>query len=124
MNLSGSFIQMKGFGFALLSAMNPWITCLSSWRERKTPRLRRRLARSANKPSTALSQGGRGEVEDKAGMATQPFQNFGMLMRGIVVDDDVDGQFCRETLTYYAFPEETWRRIRTNDPLERILREI
>src|SRR5580692_2687946 len=29
-----------------------------------------------------------------------------------------------ETLTYYQFPEEHWRRIRTNNPLERILREI
>ena len=29
-----------------------------------------------------------------------------------------------ERLTYYAFPEEHWRRIRTNNPLERILREI
>ena len=26
-----------------------------------------------------------------------------------------------ETLTYYAFPEEHWRRIRTNNPLERLL---
>ena len=29
-----------------------------------------------------------------------------------------------ETLAYYAFPEPHWRRIRTNNPLERILREI
>ena len=29
-----------------------------------------------------------------------------------------------ETLAYYAVPEEHWRRIRTNNPLERILREI
>jgi putative transposase len=29
-----------------------------------------------------------------------------------------------ETLTYYAFPEEHWRRIRTNNPSERMLREI
>ena len=29
-----------------------------------------------------------------------------------------------ETLAYFAFPEEHWRRIRTNIPLERILREI
>lgn len=29
-----------------------------------------------------------------------------------------------ETLTYYAFPREHWRRIRTNNPLERIMREI
>lgn len=29
-----------------------------------------------------------------------------------------------ETFAYYVFPEEHWRRIRTNNPLERILREI
>src|SRR5260370_31580417 len=29
-----------------------------------------------------------------------------------------------ETLAYYAFPEEHWRRIGTNNPLERIMREI
>jgi len=29
-----------------------------------------------------------------------------------------------ETLAYYAFPEQHWRRIRTNNPLERIMREI
>jgi len=29
-----------------------------------------------------------------------------------------------ETLSYYAFPQEHWRRIRTNNPLERINREI
>jgi putative transposase len=29
-----------------------------------------------------------------------------------------------EMLAYYAFPEEHWRRIRKNNPLERILRGI
>ena len=29
-----------------------------------------------------------------------------------------------ETLSYYSFPQEHWRRIRTNNPLERINREI
>jgi len=29
-----------------------------------------------------------------------------------------------ETLSPYAFPEEHWWRIRTNNPLERLLREI
>jgi putative transposase len=29
-----------------------------------------------------------------------------------------------ETFAYYKFPEEHWRRIRTNNPLERIMREI
>jgi len=30
----------------------------------------------------------------------------------------------QETLSYYRFPPEHWRRIRTNNPLERIMREI
>jgi transposase-like protein len=30
----------------------------------------------------------------------------------------------QETLTYYDFPSPHWRRIRTNNPLERILREV
>jgi putative transposase len=29
-----------------------------------------------------------------------------------------------ETLTYYAFPDSHWRKIRTNNPLERIMKEI
>jgi transposase-like protein len=29
-----------------------------------------------------------------------------------------------ETLTYYQFPSAHWQRIRTNNPLERILREV
>lgn len=29
-----------------------------------------------------------------------------------------------ETLAYYSFPETHWRRIRTNNPLERLMREI
>ena len=35
------------------------------------------------------------------------------------VEDSID-----ETLTYYNFPSEHWRRIRTNNPLERIMREV
>ena len=31
---------------------------------------------------------------------------------------------AEETLAYYAFPSEHWRRIRTNNPMERIMREI
>ncbi len=29
-----------------------------------------------------------------------------------------------ETLSFYAFPDSHWRKIRTNNPLERIMREI
>ena len=33
-------------------------------------------------------------------------------------------QGAEETLAYYHFPREHWRQIRTNNPLERIMREI
>lgn len=33
-------------------------------------------------------------------------------------------QGADETLAYYAFPREHWRKLRTNNPLERIMREI
>jgi transposase-like protein len=33
-------------------------------------------------------------------------------------------QGAEETLRYYKFPREHWRQIRTNNPLERIMREI
>ena len=33
-----------------------------------------------------------------------------------------EGSF--ETLSYYHFPREHWRQIRTNNPLERVMREI
>ena len=31
---------------------------------------------------------------------------------------------AEETLSYYDFPSEHWRSLRTNNPLERIMREI
>jgi len=34
------------------------------------------------------------------------------------------GESAHETLSYYAFPSEHWRRIRTNNPLERLMKEI
>jgi len=35
----------------------------------------------------------------------------------------VEGK-AHETLTYFAFPSNHWRQIKTNNPLERIIREI
>ena len=33
-------------------------------------------------------------------------------------------QKVTETMTYYAYPSTRWRQLRTNNPLERIIREI
>ena len=37
---------------------------------------------------------------------------------------DLVEQAVHETLTYYTFPDIHWQKIRTNNPLERIMREI
>src|SRR5476649_2083241 len=37
---------------------------------------------------------------------------------------DLVEQAVHETLTYYGFPDIHWQKIRTNNPLERIMREI
>ena len=37
---------------------------------------------------------------------------------------DLVERSVHETLTYYAFPDIHWQKIRTNNPLERIMREI
>jgi len=70
----GSAVQTKGFGVELVSARKGLMAAWRSTRERKTPRLRRRLVSLAKKPSTALSQDaeGRGEVERPAGMSRKP----------------------------------------------------
>jgi transposase-like protein len=37
---------------------------------------------------------------------------------------DLLSEHIQETLTYYQYPQSHWNRIRTNNPLERIMREI
>ena len=37
---------------------------------------------------------------------------------------DLIEQRVAETLTYYAYPSNHWRQIRTNNPMERVIREI
>jgi putative transposase len=37
---------------------------------------------------------------------------------------DLVERSASETLTYYAFPDIHWHKIRTNNPLERIMRDI
>jgi hypothetical protein len=64
----------------------------SSIMERNTPNFSRRLVSLAKNPLDRVEPGGgrRGEVKSSAWMAFQPGAHFGMLMRGVVVDDDVD----------------------------------
>jgi Transposase, Mutator family len=59
------------------------------------------------------------EAREKALRAGAKLREQRMTKAAELVEGGIE-----ETLAYYAFPEEHWRRIRTNNPLERILREI
>jgi len=63
----------------------------------------RRSRRGTAKGRTSSGQAQRDELADAAAL----------VLAGI-----------EETLFYYAFPSEHWRCLRTNNPLERILREV
>lgn len=58
-------------------------------------------------------------AEDKAGQVVAKLRAQRLTKAAELVEGAVG-----ETITYYHFPEAHWRRIRTNNPLERILREI
>ncbi len=58
-------------------------------------------------------------AREKAAQVVAKLKDQRMMKAAEIVEAGV-----HETLAYYAFPEEHWRRIRTNNPLERILKEI
>jgi putative transposase len=58
-------------------------------------------------------------AKDKADAVIKKLKAQKLHQAAKKVQDSID-----ETLTYYDFPDAHWRRIRTNNPLERILREV
>jgi len=65
------------------------------------------------------AQESREQAVNKAAMVAQRLEEMKLKNAAQIIRDGID-----ETLSYYAFPPEHWRRIRTNNPLERILREV
>ena len=49
-----------------------------------------------------------------------------LLAAGGIISVQILNEFTSvdDTLYYYVFPREHWRCLRTNDPLERLLREV
>lgn len=58
-------------------------------------------------------------AKEKARQVVAKLRDQRLTRAAELVETSVD-----ETFAYYSFPEEHWRRIRTNNPLERIMREI
>ncbi len=59
------------------------------------------------------------EARAKARTVVKKLTQMKLKRAAEMVKDGVD-----ETLSYYGFPAEHWRHIKTNNPLERILREV
>jgi len=65
------------------------------------------------------AQESREEALKKARTVSKKLKAMKLKKASEVLDDGIE-----ETVSYYAFPHEHWLRIRTNNPLERIMREI
>jgi putative transposase len=65
------------------------------------------------------AQEDRQAARDKARLVTEKLDAMRLSQAATIVRDGID-----ETLSYMAFPREHWTRIRTNNVLERIMREI
>jgi transposase-like protein len=65
------------------------------------------------------AQENRKEALKKAGMVVKKLEEMKLSKAAGIVREGIE-----ETLRYYEFPSEHWLRIRTNNPLERIMREI
>ncbi len=59
------------------------------------------------------------EARKKAATVTDKLEALKLGKAAQKVRESID-----ETLSYYHFPSEHWRRIRTNNPLERLMKEI
>jgi putative transposase len=65
------------------------------------------------------AQEDREAAEGKARAVIDALRRQRMQRAAELVDDHV-----AETLTYYAFPDSHWIKLKTNNPLERLMREI
>ena len=65
------------------------------------------------------AQEDRQAAEEKITAVTKKLKGMKLSNAAKIVEDG-----AKETLSYYAFPSQHWRSIRTNNPLERLMREI
>ena len=65
------------------------------------------------------AQESRAAAQEKAQAVIAELRRQKLTRAAELVEESID-----ETLTFYAFPDGHWRKIRTNNPLERIMKEI
>jgi putative transposase len=97
-----------------------WQRCMVHWYRnvfKVTPRGRRKEVAAMLK--AIHGQEDRQAAREKAEAVARKLESMKLGQAAAIVREGVD-----ETLSYMAFPREHWTRIRTNNMLERIMREI
>lgn len=97
-----------------------WQRCVVHWYRnifKNVPREKVRIVAAMLKAIHA--QEDRKAAQDKAEAVVAKLKEMRLKKAALHVEDSVG-----ETLAYMNYPEEHWRRIRTNNPLERIMKEI
>ena len=97
-----------------------WQRCMVHWQRNVftvTPRGRRKEVAAMLKAIHA--QEDRQAAQEKAAVVVEKLKSMKLGQAAQIVEQGVE-----ETLAYMSFPREHWTRIRTNNMLERIMREI
>jgi putative transposase len=97
-----------------------WQRCMVHWFRNVLTAIPTGKAREVVAMLKAIhAQEDREAAEKKAADVVMKLQDMKLAKAAKIVEEGV-----AETLSYMAFPREHWTRIRTNNPLERIMREI
>lgn len=97
-----------------------WQRCMVHWFRNVLTAIPTSKAREVVAMLKAIhAQEDRAAAEKKAADVVAKLRDTKLVKAAKTIEDGV-----AETLSYMAFPREHWTRIRTNNPLERIMREI
>ncbi len=97
-----------------------WQRCVVHWYRNVASAVPRSKAKEAMAMLKAIhAQEDREAADKKAVDVVAKFHTMKLAKAARVVEEGV-----AETLSYMAYPREHWTRIRTNNPLERLMREI
>jgi len=97
-----------------------WQRCVVHWYRNVWTAVPKAKVKSVAAMLKAIhAQEDRQAARRKAADVVEKLEAMKLGKAAAIVRDGVD-----ETLSYMAFPTEHWRQIRTNNPLERIMREI
>jgi len=97
-----------------------WQRCTVHWYRNVLSQVPRQKMREVAAMLKAIhAQEDRVSAQAKAEVVVAKLKQMKLPKAAQVVEDG-----CSETLSYYKYPDKHWRQLRTNNPLERLMREI